>query len=95
MKCPKCQGLTLVRPITGHKSPFDEATGVTTRTRVCKSTTCNTVFKTYERIDVDDAELRRQAFLYGIYVMRLQRARASVEKLKAAIEREVAEIDLP
>lgn len=66
MKCPKCQGLTLVRPITGHESPFDQVTGVTTRTRVCKSAACATVFKTYERIDTDDAVLRRKAFVHDL-----------------------------
>jgi transcriptional regulator NrdR family protein len=85
MKCPKCKGPSQARPITGHESQFDQVTGVTTRTRACKSSTCATVFKTFERLDVDDGELRRRAFLHDLAEARLKQARAVVGQLQAAM----------
>lgn len=85
MKCPTCGGLTLTRPITGHVSKFDQATGVTTRTRVCKDTACGAVFKTFERIDTDDGELRRRAFLYDLGQAREAALRSAIENLREAL----------
>ncbi len=86
MKCPTCQGLTLVRPITGHESPFDKATGVTTRTRVCKDKACSTVFKTFERLDIDDANLRRQAFVADARERECRRLQAEIRDLKTFLD---------
>ena len=86
MKCPKCTGLTKVRPITGHESPFDQMTGVTTRTRDCKDPKCAATFKTYERIDADDAELRRRAFRADMAEAEVRRWKAKFDDLTKFIE---------
>ncbi len=95
MKCPKCHGLTLVRNNTGHESQFDAATGVTTRVRVCKSEKCGHVFKTHERLDVDDGELRRRAFLYDMSEARLKKAREDVDRFMAVVAQHVETLKLP
>ncbi len=92
MKCPKCKGLTILRANTGHESVLDQAAGTVTRVRICKDAACAKQFKTHERLDTEDAELRRKAFLFDMHEAKTRRAQEQVRELGRLITQRAHEI---